>query len=160
MAPWSRKSPKAPQPAPPPPADPAEVVPLDDADHAWWARADVEDVWKPRDRKPPREERPDILAEHFGEDWRTNFLGPDPMHDVTDGSTSDPSPPEALDPYQVLEVSEDATWEEIVAAHRYQARVHHPDRLFGQSEAEKAESEDRIRVINQAYRDLQVRRGM
>ena len=60
----------------------------------------------------------------------------------------------------MLHVSEDATWDEIVAAHRHQARVHHPDRLFGQSEEEKAEGEERIRVINQAYQELHVRRGM
>ena len=59
----------------------------------------------------------------------------------------------------MLEVEPTATWEEIVAAHRHQARVHHPDRLFGQSEEEKAEGEDRIRVINAAYQELRIRRG-
>ena len=60
----------------------------------------------------------------------------------------------------MLEVSEDATWEEIVAAHRHQARVHHPDRLVGLSADEQDAGEERIRVINQAYQELRVRRGM
>ena len=38
--------------------------------------------------------------------------------------------------------------------------MHHPDLLFGQSEEEKAEGEERIRVINAAYKELRVRRGM
>ena len=60
----------------------------------------------------------------------------------------------------MLEVEPTATWDEIVAAHRHQARVHHPDRLFGQSAEEKAAAEERIRVINAAYQELRVRRGM
>ena len=51
------------------------------------------------------------------------------------------------------------TWEEIVEAHRSMARTHHPDRLFGQSDEERAEGEERIRVINSAYQELRVRRG-
>jgi hypothetical protein len=38
--------------------------------------------------------------------------------------------------------------------------VHHPDLLFGQSPEEKAESEERIRIINAAYKELRIRRGM
>ena len=59
----------------------------------------------------------------------------------------------------MLEVAPSATWEEIVAAHRHQARAHHPDRLVGQSEEEKAEGDERIRVVNAAYQELRVRRG-
>ena len=107
----------------------------------------------------PREER-DILAEHFGEDWRTNFLYTGPTEeDLEEERRREQQALDDQDPYKVLQVCEDATWDEIVAAHRHQARVHHPDRLFGQSEEEKAEGEERIRVINQAYQELRVRRG-
>ena len=160
---WSRKRDKAKKPVAPAFPEPAESVRLDDDDHAWWAQSEVEDVWKPRERKrkePEKEER-DILAEHFGDDWRTNFLYTGPTEEqLEEERRRQQQRLDDEDPYKVLQVSEDATWDEIVAAHRHQARVHHPDRLFGQSEEEKAEGEERIRVINQAYQELRVRRGM
>ena len=64
------------------------------------------------------------------------------------------------DPYKVLQVSEDATWDEIVAAHRSQAGAHHPDRLLGQSEELLARGRGAHPRINQAYQELRVRRGM
>jgi DnaJ-class molecular chaperone len=113
-------------------------------------------VWKPKTRPAPREEsKRDILAEHFGDDWRTNFLGPPTEDELAEQRTGDD-----WDPYQVLHVDPSATWDEIVAAHRHEVRVHHPDRLFGQSEEEQAESHERIRVINAAYEELKVRRGV
>jgi hypothetical protein len=157
--PWSRKrsARTAPEQEPSP-----ESVRLDDDDHAWWAQTEVEEVWKPRPRKKAHDEdKRDILAEHFGEDWRTNFLHAPPTEEELEAQRQrEQQALDDQDPYKVLEIDEDATWNEIVAAHRHQARVHHPDRLFGQSAEEKAESEERIRVINQAYQELRVRRGM
>ena len=136
---------------------------LDDDDHAWWAQAEVDTAWKPRERtrdKANPEER-DILAEEFGDDWRTNFLYTPPTdEELEEERRREQQRIDDQDPYKVLEVNEDATWEEIVAAHRHQARVHHPDRLVGVSEEERAQGEERIRVINQAYQELRVRRGM
>lgn len=170
MALWSRKrsardpdDERAEPPAPPPePAHPAESVRLDDDDHAWWAKAEVEEAWKPRARRTTQPEKQrDILAEHFGDDWRTNFLAPPPSEaDLEEERRREQQALDDQDPYKVLQVDESAPWEEIVAAHRHQARVHHPDRLFGQSEEEKAEGEERIRVINAAYQELRIRRGM
>jgi hypothetical protein len=161
MALWTRKGrrTKAPEPAP---EEPVETVKLDDDQHAWWTQAEVENVWKPRDRtrKEPEKER-DILAEHFGDDWRTNFLYTGPTEaELEEERRREQQALDDQDPYKVLQVSEDASWDDIVVAHRHMARVHHPDRLFGQSEEEKRESEERIRVINQAYQELRVRRGM
>jgi hypothetical protein len=157
--PWSRKRGGAPNPTPKhirPEDEPVETVRLDTAENAWWAQSEVDRVWTPRARTAPAAEpKRDILAEHFGDDWRTNFgfdPGVDAGHAEDDGG--DP------DPYVVLQVDPTATWDEIVAAHRHQARVHHPDRLFGQSEEEKAEGEEHIRMINAAYQELRVRRGM
>ena len=159
--PWSRKRGEhAPEPAVTPPP-PTEDVRLDDADHAWWAQTDVNHAWTPRVRRPAeaKEER-DILAEHFGEDWRTSFgFTPPSDEELTAEADRAQRALDEADPYKVLQVDPTATWDEIVAAHRDQARVHHPDRLFGQSEEEKAEGEDRIRVINAAYQELRVRRG-
>jgi hypothetical protein len=156
--PWSRKRNEPPEPEKPP----AEPGRLDDDDHAWWAKADVENVWKPRERKKPEpEKKRDILAEHFGDDWRTSFgFTPPTEEELEEERRREQQAIDDQDPYKVLEIEETATWDEIVAAHRHQARVHHPDRLFGQSEEEKEESEDRIRVINAAYQELRVRRGM
>ena len=143
------------------PARESEGV-LDDDSHAWWANAEVEDVWKPRkERKAEDPGKRDILAEHFGDDWRTNFLHTPPTEEeLEEERRREQQALDDEDPYKVLEVEETATWDEIVAAHRHMARVHHPERLCGQSEEEKAEAEERIRVINQAYAELRVRRAM
>ena len=163
--PWSRKrreqgeGPKAPSSS----RDRTDTEHLDDERHAWWAQSEVEEVWKPRPRRKAQEadgER-DVLAEHFGEDWRTSFLyAPPTDEELEEERRREQQALDDEDPYKVLEVEETATWDEIVAAHRHMARVHHPDRLFGQSEEEKAEAEERIRVINQAYAELRVRRAM
>ena len=162
MALWSRKRDKAEGPADQPAGEPTESVHLDDDDHAWWAQAQVDTAWKPRDRHAdePEQER-DILAEHFGEDWRTNFLYTPPTEEqLEEERRREQQKLDDQDPYKVLQVSEDATWDDIVVAHRHQARVHHPDRLVDASDEERAAGEERIRVINQAYQELRVRRGM
>jgi DnaJ-domain-containing protein 1 len=165
------------------PADePADEEGADDGDadlgadeHAWWAQRDIEDAWTPHARPDPEEEAPprDVLADHFGADWRTSFGFDDPSGPVP--SDPVPNPPEpgladpeaeapvpvidTSDPYAVLEVDPAASWEQIVTAHRNQARRHHPDGLFGRSEEEVAAAEDRIRSINVAYQELRIRRG-
>ena len=143
-------------------SDTAESVRLDDDDHAWWARSELNSAWKPREPKPKDSEHErDVLAEHFGEDWRTTFLYSGPSEEQREeGRRREQQALDDQDPYKVLQVNEDASWDEIVAAHRRQARAHHPDRLVGQSAKETAESEERIRIVNLAYQELRVRRGM
>ncbi len=162
--PWSRKRKGETPPTTPPASEPAEASRLDvDDDHAWWAQTEVTEVWRPKRRKTAAEpeEKRDILAEHFGDDWRTSFgFTPPTDEELAAERALEQRAVDDQDPYKVLEIEPTATWDEIVAAHRHQARVHHPDRLFGQSEEEKAEGEDRIRVINAAYQELRVRRGM
>jgi predicted DNA-binding protein (UPF0251 family) len=164
--PWSkkkseRKEDPAPEASQPPARGTGESERLDDDSHAWWAQAEVEEVWKPRPRRKAQDDdKRDILAEHFGDDWRTNFLYTPPTEEELEAARlRELQELEDQDPYKVLQVDESATWDEIVAAHRHMARVHHPDRLFGQSEDEKADSEERIRIVNQAYQELRVRRG-
>ncbi|MGH9085304.1 MAG: J domain-containing protein [Acidimicrobiales bacterium] len=154
-----------------------EHVDLDSEEHAWWAQRDVSEVWAPRGEPVAepvegRGDERDILADHLGEDWRTAFgfttadgtpvtEAPEPRPagppEAEVPSASDPI--EASDPYAVLDVASTATWEEIVDAHRRQARRHHPDRLVGRPDHEIEAAEDRIRHINAAYRELKVRRG-
>lgn len=148
-------------------------VHLDDDEHAWWAQRDLADVWSPRQPSPVEEATTDVLAAEFGPDWRTSFdferdvedhainSSPEPEADPDPSEeSSEPSaPPGPSDPYAVLELDPSSSWEQIVDAHRGMARRHHPDRLFGQSRAEVAAAEDRIRAINVAYQELRVRRG-
>jgi DnaJ domain len=157
---WSRKQNEPTEPAPAA-ADVGETVRLDDEDHAWWAQADVAEAWTPGRSRPRADDERDILAEHFGEDWRTSFLYTPPTEaELAEERRLEQQRLDDQDPYKVLQVSQGATWDEIVAAHRHQARVHHPDLLVGQTEEERAKGEDRIRVINQAYQELRVRRGV
>lgn len=151
---WSRKRRAPSEPAPT--EDPVETVRLDTDEHAWWVQEEVNEVWRPKtSQEAEAEPERDILAEHFGDDWRTNFgFTPTTEEPAGDGATGE------LDPYEVLDVEPTATWDEIIAAHRHQARVHHPDLLFGQSAEEKAAAEERIRIINAAYKELRIRRGM
>ena len=154
---WGRK----PRRSAPPPREEAEPVRLDDQDHAWWTQTEVREVWKPKPRRraEPEPER-DILAEHFGDDWRTSFgFTPPTEEELAAERAREQQAIDDQDPYKVLQVDPSASWEDIVEAHRHQARVHHPDRLFGQSEEEKAEGEERIRIINAAYQELRIRRG-
>ena len=158
--PWSRKQ-KASIPAPAPPGEPSENVDLGDGDHAWWAQKEVTGAWRPSARKPPEQqpEARDILAEHFGDDWRTSFGFTPADEERAAEADGEPETPRDEDPYEVLGVEPAATWDEIVAAHRQQARVHHPDRLFGRSEDEKEVGDERIRILNAAYQELRIRRG-
>jgi DnaJ domain len=158
---WSRKrrDPSAPVP---PQAEETDNVALGGEDHAWWAQRDVTEVVKPKRRRSAEQqaevESRDILAEHFGADWRTNFGFTPPTDEELAEAKQREAALDESDPYRVLGVEPTASWDEIVAAHRDLARIHHPDRLFGQSEEEKAEGDDRIRAINAAFQELRVRR--
>lgn len=138
-----------------------DTTDLGASEHAWWAQREVAAAWAPR---PPRTQdeppRADVLAEHFGPDWRTSFGLPEEEPGPEPGPIEEPEDEiDATDPYAVLRVDPGATWEEIVDAHRRMARRHHPDRLFGQSEAEVAAAEEQIRLINIAYQELRIRRA-
>jgi hypothetical protein len=137
-------------------------VRLDDDEHAWWAQRDVAEVWSPRESPAPEPEpapQQDLLAEQFGDDWRTSFTYDPPPAPHREAEPAVEPEPDTSDPYAVLEIEASATWDEIVDAHRRMARRHHPDRLVGRPDTEIAAGEDRIRVINAAYADLRIRRG-
>jgi DnaJ-domain-containing protein 1 len=170
-------------------------VDLDAPEHAWWAQQDLHATpWRDEpepdadqsaapgtepetapeasaEMKPATEPEPesrDVLAEHFGADWRTSFgfdrPGPvvpprEPDRQPEPDPIIEPQTVDTSDPYAVLGIEPSASWEDIVDAHRAQARRHHPDHLFGRPEAEVAKAEERIRDINVAYQELRVRRG-
>lgn len=162
-------------------------VDLGAPEHAWWAQQDLSAPPERASTGPapvaepaaPVEEPRDILAEHFGADWRTSFgferSGPpaSPHPPTPEPPTPEPPTPEpdaeevvepevpidTSDPYAVLGVEPSASWEEIVGAHRALARRHHPDRLLDRPAVEREAAERRIRDINVAYGELRVRRG-
>jgi DnaJ-class molecular chaperone len=159
--PWSRKRPD-PSPVASTDRDEADTVALGGDDHAWWAQRDVTGVVQPKRRRSAEQqaeaEQRDILAEHFGEDWRTSFGFTLPTDEELAEAKQREAALDESDPYRVLGVEPTASWDDIVTAHRDLVRVHHPDRLFGQSEEEKAEGDDRIIAINAAFQELRVRR--
>jgi hypothetical protein len=163
------------RPEPEPDGPDEQAVHLDDDQHAWWAQRDIEGAWTPPASRgatpdPPDAPPRDILAEHFGDDWRTSFgfdaapgsspAAPQPEEATEDlGGADELDAVDGSDPYAVLQIEPSASWDEIVDAHRRMARRHHPDRLVGRPAAEIAAGEDRIRTINVAYQELRVRRG-
>jgi hypothetical protein len=60
-----------------------------------------------------------------------------------------------LAPFEVLGVSPTATAEEVNAAYRILAQIYHPDRYQDSPDEVRRESEDRMRCLNEAYREAQ-----
>ncbi|MEX2294580.1 MAG: J domain-containing protein [Acidimicrobiales bacterium] len=111
---------------------------------------------EPASPEPPSEPDAPWVPFDFDAAARPATPSPEPDHEP------EPEPQQdidASDPYAVLGVDHSATWEEIVTAHRSQARRHHPDRMFGRSETEVQRAEGRIRDLNVAYQELRIRRG-
>ncbi len=156
-------------------SDAEDDVDLGAAEHAWWAQRDIDEPWAPHARRdPPPQDEPerDVLAEHFGADWRTSFGFDDPAPEpaapaeppeasrsTADSEPEPPMPDDTSDPYAVLGVAASAPWEDIVAAHRSRARRYHPDRAASRGPDDAEAAEEIIRVINAAYKELKVRRG-
>ncbi len=59
------------------------------------------------------------------------------------------------DPCRVLGLPADATWREVVRAHRRLVKENHPDRLGDVEPAIRAAAEARFREINEAYREIE-----
>lgn len=70
--------------------------------------------------------------------------------------------PDQRDPYTVLGVSHDADAETIKAAYRKLVRENHPDKLIAQGMPEEfvAVANEKLATINQAYDEVQKRRGL
>ena len=61
----------------------------------------------------------------------------------------------SLAPFEVLGVSPTATPEEVNSAYRILAQIYHPDRYQDSPEEVRRASEDRMRALNEAYREAQ-----
>jgi hypothetical protein len=138
-----------------------EFVSLSDDTHAWWAaRDDLKRAWSPpeKDGSGVPEAQPSQFESEFSAE--SLFSWADGTDTFTEpGSYESKAPlvaPDGSDPYAVLGVSPDASWSEIVAAHRHLAKLHHPDRLLSVDGESRAQSEQTMRLVNAAY--LQLRR--
>ncbi len=65
--------------------------------------------------------------------------------------------PSGKSPYEVLQVSPEATAEEIRSAYRRMAQQYHPDKVAGQPPQVRQEAERRMKEINAAYGELKRR---
>ncbi|MEE3777087.1 DnaJ domain-containing protein [Campylobacter sp. CX2-4080-23] len=60
----------------------------------------------------------------------------------------------SIDPYEILEVSKDASFEEIKASHRRLSRQYHPDFMMDKSDDIISQATKKMQQINEAYEIL------
>jgi hypothetical protein len=61
----------------------------------------------------------------------------------------------SLAPFEVLGISPTASADEVNSAYRVLAQIYHPDRYVDSSPDVRQESEDRMKALNEAYREAQ-----
>lgn len=64
----------------------------------------------------------------------------------------------AATPWEALEVTVEAEWDEVCAAHRRLLIRWHPDRHVGETDEERRYAEVRLAEVNAAFNDLAARR--
>ncbi len=72
--------------------------------------------------------------------------------DQADGEEDSTSTEEFVNYYEILNIKEDATDEEIKKAYRKLSKEYHPDTSKYKSEEEQKEAEDMFRLITKAKR--------
>jgi DnaJ-domain-containing protein 1 len=149
---WVKKLRRKDEPRPDDKASGDDTVALDSEEHAWWANREELDSNK----------RPSMHSKHappVEEPKRNTFEDYFSSESLFDWSSGQNGLLDESDPYVVLGVPPSASWDEISAAHRRLAKLHHPDRLMHASEEERANSDRRIRDLNIAYMELRRRKG-
>ncbi len=82
-------------------------------------------------------------------------------YDQSGGSSYMPhSGPSLDDCYKILEVSPDATDEEVKKAYRVAAMKHHPDKVSHLGEDVRKKAEEKFAKVNEAYDKIKAARGM
>ena len=64
------------------------------------------------------------------------------------------------DPYQVLNISSNATDDEVKKAYRRMAMEYHPDKQVNASEQEKQAAAEKFRAANKAYEHIKQQRNI
>ena len=82
-------------------------------------------------------------------------------YDQSGGSSYSPNSGPSLDDcYKILEVSPDATDEEVKKAYRKAAMKYHPDKVSHLGEDVRKKAEEQFAKVNQAYDKIKAARGM
>lgn len=82
-------------------------------------------------------------------------------YDQSGGSSYTPrSGPSLDDCYKILEVSPNATDEEVKKAYRVAAMKHHPDKVSHLGEDVRKQAEEKFAKVNEAYDKIKAARGM
>jgi len=85
--------------------------------------------------------------------WTTDALFADAKLD-TELSTTRPDPRVVAEMLAVLDLREGADPDQLTAAYRRLAKLHHPDRFLDADEATRTFHEDRMLAVNRAYAHL------
>ena len=102
--------------------------------------------------------------------WRFFYRGKGRVFTQSQGSSrsdenadrNDPSSTsvnQPKDPYEVLQISRDASQEKIKAAYKELAGKYHPDKVLHLGEEFQSLAEDRFKEIQEAYQKLTVKGG-
>lgn len=164
----------------------SDAVDLSEREHAWWASGRVQHTYgfgaddEPAETTAETTTGAPTSADEF-EPWsfddvfstkdteftaKVDDAGGGGGYGVPDGPDG---PVDGFDPrdlaevfveeaaYRTLGLEPDATWDDVVAAHRQIAKRFHPDRLIHADDAARAEGEEQMRCANAAYEELRKR---
>jgi len=127
-------------------------VNLGGEEHAWWAGREELDS----NKRPSGHSKHKPVVEETKRNTFEEYFSTESLFDWTG---ADESIFDETDPYVVLGLPPSASWDEISAAHRRLAKLHHPDRQVNPTDEERETSDRRIRELNIAYMELRRRKG-
>ena len=152
----------------------ADTVDLSEDQHAWWANGRVQSA--PGLGPDPAEETPaaatradeqapwvytDVFAADVDGAIDREFGDADRVGDDADARAADARDLAQVfaeeSAYRALGLDPEATWDDVVSAHRRMAKRYHPDRLVGAEEQVRAEGEQLMIEANAAYETLRRR---
>ena len=124
-------------------------------EHAWWAAREELDS----DRAPSGRSKKKIVENDQKRNTFEQYFSTESLFDWSGADGNDSGILDESDPYVVLGLPASASWDEISAAHRRLAKLHHPDHKHDATDEERETSNQRIRDLNIAYMELRRRKG-
>lgn len=152
----------------------ADTVDLSQDEHAWWTSGRVQSApglsseppvaGTPETAAGPAEDpAPWVYTDVFAADVDGAIdreFGTGGSEDAADAAADARDLAEVFaeeSAYRALGLEPDATWDDVVSAHRRMAKRYHPDRLVGAEEHLRAEGEQLMIEANAAYETLRRR---